>query len=92
MSAWDHLDINPGEFFVAGGSYFQARLNDSPQDFGGAIGECIPARRLRIDLDDAGCAIEAEGDREWVQVGRLGRRWPTERELREHLYETEFSR
>lgn len=89
MSAWSHLDIEPGEYFAVGGAYFRAALYGDPHDFGGTIGECIPALRLRIDLDEV---IDiSQGGREWVQTASLsGRRWRTEGELREHLYETEF--
>jgi hypothetical protein len=90
------LSVPGGCFFRVGSAYFKAPITGEERDFGGSIGRCVSARRCDIDLDEDRLNPAPVGDREWVQVKRIVldygvSAWRTEKELREHLYETEFS-
>lgn len=77
------------EFFLVAGEVFVRPTGSEVRDFGKAVGLCLQARRCEVVSpyeSGNGAAVYGVGEREWVQVPRIGTVFPDDVALFRHLW------
>lgn len=78
---------------VSGGQYFEIdgevyrRVHDRQQNFGGSVGVCLRAQRMRLGIAEG--VLEAAADAEWLQTSGDCRAFASENEARGFLIDAE---